>query len=117
MQYRLMMGGGPLGNLRMATHGGLYARKFEKDGEKANIQVAGRSFFNTSGQLLIAALEDHALTYAPEDVIQPHVEAGRLVRLLEDWSPTFPDYHLYYPSRRQALPAFALVVAALRLNG
>ncbi|UST52416.1 LysR family transcriptional regulator (plasmid) [Comamonadaceae bacterium OTU4NAUVB1] len=105
------------GNLRMATHGGLYAWEFEKDGEKVNVQVAGQIIFNTSGQLLIAALEGHALTYAPEDVIQPHVEAGRLVRLLEDWSPTFPGYHLYYPSRRQALPAFALVVAALRLNG
>jgi DNA-binding transcriptional LysR family regulator len=60
--------------------------------------------------------ERYALTYAPEDVIQPHLEAGRLVRVLEEWSPTFPGYHLYYPSRRQSLPAFALVVEALKLR-
>lgn len=104
------------GNLRLATHGGLYAWEFEKDGKQVNVQVTGQVIFNTSAQLLTAALEGHTLTYAPEDVIQPHVDAGRLVRVLQAWSPTFPGYHLYYPSRRQALPAFALVVAALRLH-
>lgn len=104
------------GNLRMATHGGLYAWEFAKQGDRLNVQVPGQIIFNTSVQLLNAALEGYALAYAPEDIIQPHVEAGRLVRVLEDWSPTFPGYHLYYPSRRQSLPAFALVVEALRLK-
>jgi DNA-binding transcriptional LysR family regulator len=103
-------------NLRMATHGGLYAWEFVQDGRELNVQVPGQLIFNTSTQLLNAALEGHALTYAPEDVIQPHVEAGRLVRVLEEWSPTFPGYRLYYPSRRQSLPAFALVVEALKLR-
>jgi DNA-binding transcriptional LysR family regulator len=104
------------GNLRMATHGGLYAWEFVQDGRELNVQVPGQIICNTSTQLLNAALEGYALTYAPEDVIQPHVEAGRLVRVLEAWSPTFPGYHLYYPSRRQSLPAFALVVEALKLR-
>jgi DNA-binding transcriptional LysR family regulator len=104
------------GNLRMATHGGLYAWEFAQEGKALNVQVSGQIIFNTSAQLLTAALEGYALTYAPEDVIQPHVEAGRLVRVLEEWSPTFPGYHLYYPSRRQSLPAFALVVEALKLR-
>jgi DNA-binding transcriptional LysR family regulator len=105
------------GNLRMATHGGLYAWEFAHNGKELNVHVSGQLIFNTSSQLLDAALEGYVLTYAPEDVIQPHVKAGRLVRVLEKWSPTFPGYHLYYPSRRQALPAFALVVEALKLRG
>ena len=104
------------GNLRMATHGELYAWEFVQDGRELKVQVPGQIIFNTSTQLLNAALEGYALTYAPEDVIQPHVEAGRLIRVLEAWSPTFPGYHLYYPSRRQSLPAFALVVEALKLR-
>jgi DNA-binding transcriptional LysR family regulator len=104
------------GNLRMATHGGLYAWEFVQDGRELNVQVPGQIIFNTSTQLLNAALEGYALTYAPEDIIQPHVEAGRLIRVLEEWSPTFPGYRLYYPSRRQSLPAFALVVEALKLR-
>ena len=104
------------GNLRMATHGGLYAWEFVQDGRELKVQVPGQIIFNTSTQLLNAALEGYALTYAPEDVIQPHVEAGRLIRVLEQWSPTFPGYRLYYPSRRQSLPAFALVVEALKLR-
>ncbi len=43
-----------------------------------------------------------------------HIEAGRLIKVLEDWSPTFAGFHLYYPSRRQASPAFALLLEALR---
>jgi DNA-binding transcriptional LysR family regulator len=104
------------GNLRMATHGGLYAWEFVQNGRELNVHVSGQIIFNTSAQLLNAALEGYALTYAPEDVLQPHIEAGRLVRVLEEWSPTFPGYHLYYPSRRQSLPAFALVVEALKLR-
>ena len=88
-----------------------------QNGRALNVHVPGQIIFNTSAQLLNAALEGYALTYAPEDVIQPHVEAGRLVRVLEEWSPTFPGYHLYYPSRRQSLPAFALLVNALRHRG
>jgi DNA-binding transcriptional LysR family regulator len=42
--------------------------------------------------------------------------SAKHVRVLEEWSPTFPGYHLYYPSRRQSLPAFALVVEALKLR-
>ena len=45
------------------------------------------------------------------------IESGRLVRVLEDWTPPFPGYHLYYPSRRQQSPAFALLVEALRYGG
>ena len=50
----------------------------------------------------------------PEDLVRAHIAEGRLVRVFSDWCPPFPDYHLYYPSRHQASPAFALVVNALR---
>ncbi|MBS7780766.1 hypothetical protein KHY18_22480 [Acidovorax sp. CCYZU-2555] len=100
----------------MATLGGLYAWEFVQEGRTLNVQVPGQLIFNTSAQLPTAALDGHALAYAPEDVIQPHVDAGRLVRVLQACSPTFPGYQLYYPSRRQSLPAFALVVEALKLR-
>jgi len=49
-----------------------------------------------------------------EDVAMPYLDDGRLERVLHDWCPPFPGYHLYYPSRRQASPAFALLVEAVR---
>ena len=101
-------------NLRLPTYGGLYAWEFAKNGKELHVQVPGQMIFNTSPQTLTAALEGYGLAYAPEDVIQEHVENGRLIRVLEDWSPVVPGYHLYYPSRRQSLPAFALMVEALR---
>jgi DNA-binding transcriptional LysR family regulator len=57
------------------------------------------------------------LAYLPEDVVQNHVAEGRLVHVLTDWSAPASGYHLYYPSRRQATPAFALLVDALRYRG
>jgi DNA-binding transcriptional LysR family regulator len=101
-------------NLRLATHGGLAPWEFARDGKELQVQVDGQAIFNTTPQKLQAALDGAGLASLPDDMVEEHVAAGRLQRVLEDWCPTYPGYHLYYPSRRQASPAFALVVEALR---
>jgi DNA-binding transcriptional LysR family regulator len=101
-------------NLRLPTYGGTYAWEFEKDGRALKVRVEGQLIFNGTMQMLNAALAGFGLAYVPEDLAQPHVAKGRLKRVLEDWCPPFPGYHLYYPSRRHSSPAFALLVDALR---
>src|SRR6266704_3876147 len=101
-------------NLRLPTHGGLYAWEFEKGGRELKVRVEGQLVFNGTTQMLNAALAGFGLAYVPEDLAQPHVAAGRLKRMLDDWCPPFPGYHLYYPSRRHSSPAFVLLVDALR---
>jgi DNA-binding transcriptional LysR family regulator len=100
-------------NLRLPTHGGLYAWECEKGGRELRARVDGQLVLNGTIQMLNAALAGFGLAYVPEDLAQPHVAAGRLKRLLEDWCPPFTGYHLYYPSRRHSSPAFALLVDAL----
>src|SRR5437764_9993664 len=101
-------------NLRLPTRGGLYAWEFEKDGRELRVHVEGQLVFNGTFQMLNAAIAGFGLAYVPEDVAQPHLAAGRLKRVLDDWCPPYAGYHLYYPSRRQATPAFTLLVDALR---
>jgi DNA-binding transcriptional LysR family regulator len=101
-------------NLRLPTYGGLYAWEFERNGQELNVHVQGQLVFNSTPQMLAAALDGFGLAYIPEDVAEKYVAEGQLERVLEDWSPTFPGYHLYYPSRRQSSPAFALLVDSLR---
>jgi DNA-binding transcriptional LysR family regulator len=101
-------------NLRLPTHGGLYAWEFEKDGHELRVRVDGQLVFNGIHQILNASVAGFGLAHVPEDLAQPHLAQGRLVQVLEDWCPVWPGYHLYYPSRRQASPAFALLVDALR---
>ncbi len=101
-------------NLRLTTHGGLYAWEFEKGDRELKVRVEGQLAFNGTLQMLNAALAGFGLAYVPEDLAQPHVAKGRLKRVLEDWCQPYSGYHLYYPSRRQATPAFALLVEALR---
>jgi len=101
-------------NLRLPTHGGLYAWEFEKGGRELRVRVDGQLVLNGTIQMLNAALAGFGLAYVPENLAQPHVAAARLKRVLEDWCPPFPGYHLYYPSRRHSSPAFALLVDALR---
>lgn len=101
-------------NMRLLSYGGYYAWEFERDGRKLNVRVDGRLAFNSSTQILPAALDGHGLACIPEDMAAPHIAAGRLKRVLKDWMPRFVGYHLYYPSRRQASPAFELLVDALR---
>lgn len=104
-------------NLRLSTRGGLYAWEFEKGGRELKVRVDGQLIFNSTGPMLNAAVAGCGIAYVPEDLIKPHVAAGRLRRVLEDWCQPFPGYHLYYPSRRHSSPAFALLVDALRLRG
>jgi len=104
-------------NLRFLTHGGLYAWEFEKDGHALNVRVDGRLTFTSIDRILDAALEGFGLAYLPQDMLAPHLKAKRLRQVLDDWCPLFPGYHLYYPSRRQPSPAFALLVDALRWRG
>jgi DNA-binding transcriptional LysR family regulator len=101
-------------NLRLPTQGGLYAWEFEKGSRELKVRVEGQLIFNGTDQMLDAALAGFGLAYLPEDLTQPHLAKGRLKRVLEDWCPPFSGYHLYYPSRRQPTPAFALLVKALR---
>jgi DNA-binding transcriptional LysR family regulator len=101
-------------NLRLSTHGGLYAWEFEKDGQSLNVKVQGQLTFNGSAAMLRAALAGFGLACVPEDLVAEDVAAGRLVRVLEDWAPTFPGYHLYYASRHQSSSVFGLLVKALR---
>lgn len=101
-------------NMRLPTYDSVYAWEFEKGGQALQVQVQGQCTFNTTPQMLQAALDGHGFAYVPDDLVRDHVMAGRLRRVLEDWCPAFPGYHLYYPSRRQASPAFSLVVEALR---
>jgi DNA-binding transcriptional LysR family regulator len=101
-------------NLRFATSGGLYAWEFERDGRALNVRVEGQLTFNNARMIKRAAEAGFGLAFLPEDQLEGALADGRLVRVLEDWTPSFPGYHLYYPSRRQHSPAFALVIEALR---
>jgi len=101
-------------NIRLPTYGGIYAWEFEKRGRMLKVRVEGQLVFNNMALRLNAVLAGLGLAYLPEDQVQTHLADGRLIRVLADWCPPFSGYHLYYPSRRQPAPAFALLVEALR---
>ena len=103
-------------NLRLPTLGGLYTWEFERDGRPLNVRVTGQFICNDVPMIIDAALDGLGLACLPDDHLGPLVDKGRLVPVLQDWSAPFPGYHLYYPSRRLASPAFALLVDALRLR-
>ncbi|SOC14473.1 LysR family transcriptional regulator [Rhodobacter maris] len=104
-------------NLRLPTLGGLYAWEFEKDGRPLTVRVEGQFTTNDPELALHAALDGRGLVCLMTDYLAPHLASGRLVRVLADWCPPFPGYHLYYPSRRQITPAFRLLIDALRWRG
>lgn len=101
-------------NYRFPGSGGIYAWEFEKRGRSLRVRVEGQVVFNTATMVCKAALDGLGIAYLPEDMTAQAVAEGRLTRVLEDWTPPFAGYHLYYPSRRQQSPAFALLVEALR---
>lgn len=101
-------------NIRMQTRGGVYAWEFEKNGKPLNVRVDGPLTFNNIDMVLDAALEGLGVACVMEDMASLAIDKGKLVRVLTDWCPSFPGYHLYYPSRRQSTAAFTLLLKALR---
>ncbi|PKR49749.1 LysR family transcriptional regulator [Thalassospira marina] len=103
-------------NLRLPTLGGLYSWEFEKNGRPLNVRVEGRLTFNDVGIIVQAAIEGHGIACTPEDHVMELIGQKKLQRVLLDWCPPFPGYHLYYPSRRQHSPAFRVIMEALRYH-
>jgi DNA-binding transcriptional LysR family regulator len=104
-------------NMRLIGSGSLYIWEFSKDGREVNVKVDGPLTFNHVPMIVEAALAGHGIAYVFEDHVRDHLALGRLERVLEDWSEPFDGLYLYYPSRRQPLPAFTLLVEALRYRG
>ncbi|MFT4129261.1 LysR family transcriptional regulator [Labrys sp. (in: a-proteobacteria)] len=104
-------------NVRLPTYGGLFAWDLEKDRREVKVRGEGQLVFNSLSMRLSSALDGLGVAYMPEDHAMPYIADGRLIRVLEDWCPTFPGYHLYYPSRRQRSPALALFADLLRYRG
>ncbi|WP_307090257.1 LysR family transcriptional regulator [Sphingomonas faeni] len=103
-------------NYRQTSSKGLYAWEFERNGVPIEVRVNGPVIVNDAEMMVMGAIDGLGLTYIFEDQVAADIAAGRLVRVLDDWCPPFPGYHLYYPSRRQLTPAFALLVDALRFR-
>jgi len=104
-------------NIRLPTHGGIYAWEFERRGRPLKVRVDGQLVFNSTTLRIKAALAGLGLAYVAEDQVRAQLAKGQLIQVLDDWCAPFPGYHLYYPSRRQSAPAFALLVDALRYRG
>lgn len=102
---------------RLPTYGGLFPWGLEKDGREVKVRGEGQLVFNSLALRLSSAIDGLGLAYIPEDQAIPHIRAGRLIRVLEDWCPPFPGYHLYYPSRRHFSPALSVLVDVLRYRG
>jgi len=103
-------------NYRMMASGQTYDWEFERDGRALEIKVTGPLTFNEPELMLEAALDGLGVAYILQEQVETHVVAGRLVRLLDDWTSPFPGYFIYYSSRRQVPPPLAALIAALR-NG
>lgn len=101
-------------NMRLPTAGGLYHWEFEKGGKSLRVRVDGQLILNLLCERIDAAQSGFGVACVPEDMIQQAVKSGELVQVLSDWCPTFSGYYLYYPSRKQHPPAFALLIDALR---
>jgi DNA-binding transcriptional LysR family regulator len=104
-------------NIRHRPAGAIYAWEFEKNGQAFTVKVEGQLVFNSIMHVLNAAVDGIGLAYVPEDLVAPYLADGRLKKILADWSPKFEGYHLYYPNRRQASPAFSALVEALKYRG
>jgi DNA-binding transcriptional LysR family regulator len=100
-------------NWRWPTDGSLYRWEFEEDGREFEISVNGPVIANDIEVVLQAALQGLGIAYASHEWIEGWLKEGKLVRVLERYSPKFPGVYLYHPSRRQQPPALRAFIDCL----
>lgn len=100
--------------LRLSSSGRIYAWELLDGGKPVDVSVTGQVTFTGAYQMLQAAISGYGLAFLPVDMTQPHVDAGRLRRVMHDCCPSFPALHAYYPSHRNASRAMQLVIEAIR---
>lgn len=101
-------------NLRLPSYGGNYAWELEENGKEVSVRVSGQVTFDNIHDVLQAAIDGFGLAYVPLELAEPHLQAGELVQVLSAFTPLWPGFNLYCPSRRQHSQAFALLIEALR---
>jgi len=102
--------------LRLPTRGGLYAWELKKGRRELQVRVDGQLVFNSAYPMVDAAVDGAGLAFVPDEIVAHEVAGGRLVRVMEDWCPTFPGLHIYYASRKETSRAMSVVVDALRFS-
>lgn len=88
--------------------------KFEKEGNAVQIDVQGSITLDESSLVRIAAQDGVGLGYVMEADVHDDIAAGRLVRVLEDWTPSLAPLALYYPGRKNPPAAFTAFIKAAR---
>lgn len=88
-------------NIRLPTHGAPYRWEFEQGRREFEISVDGPLIVNDAATALRAAMDGVGIAYVIGLQAAPFIAQGKLVRVLQSWSPRFPGFYLYYPSHRQ----------------
>lgn len=87
---------------------------FERGGKSRKISVDGRVMVNDPVLAVRAAVDGLGIAYVIEAVAEPFLRSGQVVRVLEDWSPSFEGLFLYYPGHRQVPAALRALIDMIR---
>jgi DNA-binding transcriptional LysR family regulator len=101
---------------RLAADGPVFEWAFERDGKSRRLAVDGRVIVNDPDLAMRAAVDGLGIVYTVEALADPFLRSGQLVRVLEDWSPSFEGLFLYYPGHRQVPLALRALIDMLRAS-
>jgi DNA-binding transcriptional LysR family regulator len=99
---------------RVAADGDVFVWPFERNGKSLRISVDGRVMVNNTDLAVRAAVDGLGIAYTLEALAEPFVRSGQLIRVLEDWSPSFEGLFLYYPGRRQVPATLRALIDMIR---
>ena len=102
---------------RRGIDGEVFEWPFERNGKSQKISVDGRVMVNNPDLAVRAAVDGLGIAYVIEAHAEPFLRSGQLVRVLEDWSPSFGGFFLYYPSHRQVPAALRALIDMIRATG
>jgi DNA-binding transcriptional LysR family regulator len=86
----------------------------ERAGKIRRISVHGQVMVNNPDLAVRAAVDGLGIAYTLEAQAEPFLRSGQLMRVLEDWSPSFGGLFLYYPGHRQVPATLRSLIDMIR---
>jgi DNA-binding transcriptional LysR family regulator len=99
---------------RRAASGDIFEWVFERDGKSQQVAVNGPVIVNDVDLAVRAAVDGLGIAYATEAVAYPFLRSGQLFRVIENWSPAFEGFFLYYSGHRRVPVALRALIDMLR---
>jgi len=94
-----------------------YHWEFFKDEQSVSVDVPGYISLDNNNLIVSAATQGMGVAFVPENYAKEQIASGNLIKVLEDWCPEEPGFHIYFPRYRHMSKSLRAFIDVIKEQG